>query len=253
MLKENIPAERRKRKLSKARRSLRPSTSSRDGSKPDRATPGSADRERCKVSTKSETRPVAKLPADTAADDDACKPQSQPLGSHARSFTFEAADLLSDEIDEQRRELRKKQQKDDANLHRLMDNLKKMDGGVWMPKMVRQLTNTGDQAIVLAQILYWFDYGTETEGAEQLPRAGKWRDDKRWFYKTHREFAEEVGMKPRQVRAALQWLKEQGFIEVEYHLAQGGRTTFIHLDFDATFAAMRKAYDARTERYWKQH
>src|SRR5207249_4428199 len=85
--------------------------------------------------------------------------------------------------------------------------------GTWVSCYVRMITKSGDQALVLAQILYWFD-----NGKKGTPRSTLRRNGKVWMAKTHQQLGEEVGLKSRQVKTCLSTLKTAGLIEVEHHL-----------------------------------
>lgn len=112
--------------------------------------------------------------------------------------------------------------------------LLRQEGGVFVPWRLRQIVNTGDAAIILGQIMYWFD-SSRTTGRT---RAGIWRHDRLWIFKTHVELGRETGIKPRQVAAGLKFLKQKGFIERRYHRANGLRTTYIALNHDEVYKAM---------------
>jgi hypothetical protein len=114
----------------------------------------------------------------------------------------------------------------------LMRRLRR-DRGVFVSWRLREIVASGDQAIVLGQILYWFD-----DGRDGKPRARIWRYGRLWFYKLHEEFALETGLKPRQVRACLNALEIKGFIVRAYFRADGQRTTHISLNLDAVYQAM---------------
>jgi hypothetical protein len=119
-------------------------------------------------------------------------------------------------------------------IRRFMQNLR-CDGGVFVPWRLREITNSGDQAMVLAQVLYWFDLDREGQ-----PRARVQRRGRRWFYKSHAEFSLEIGMSPRQIKTCLQALRERGFIEIDHFMANGQRTTHISLNLAAVYQAMCK-------------
>lgn len=95
--------------------------------------------------------------------------------------------------------------------------------GVFVPRLLRRITRTGDQAIILAQILYWFDTSKKT----RRPRAKAWRDDELFLAKSHKEFAIEVGMTARRVKDCLTSLRKQGLIRIEYHRHYGTKKSFI--------------------------
>jgi hypothetical protein len=123
----------------------------------------------------------------------------------------------------------------------LVDELRD-DGTVLVPKLLREITGNGDQALVLAQVLYWF-----SNDRNGRPRARIQRGGKRWFYKTHRDFAAELGVKPRQVKDCLQALKNRGLIEIGYHRADGFRTSFYRLVLPGLVEAIKQAIQARNE------
>lgn len=98
----------------------------------------------------------------------------------------------------------------------------KEENGVYVPRLLRQITSNGDQAIILAQILYWFD-----KGKNGKTRATAMWDGERFVAKSHKEFAIEVGMTARHVKACLAALRKDRLIRTDYHLWDGHKTSFI--------------------------
>lgn len=113
-------------------------------------------------------------------------------------------------------------------------------GGIWVPRLVRKITENGDQAIVLSQTLYWFD-----NGKLGRQRARTFRNGRYWFYKTHEEFGEEIGLTAARVKVCLNALKRLGFIEIDHFLAEGMRTTHVSLNLMAFREAAEGAYQER--------
>jgi hypothetical protein len=118
------------------------------------------------------------------------------------------------------------------DMRNFMINLRRI-GGVFVSHQIRRIVATGDQAIVLSQVLYWLDHGRNDE-----PRARIRRRNKLWFYKSHADFAYETGLKPRQVRACLAALQRRKYIELAYFRAEGQRTTHIHLNLGNVYEAI---------------
>jgi hypothetical protein len=119
--------------------------------------------------------------------------------------------------------------------------LLRQDGGVFVSKRLRGIVNTGDAAIVLGQIMYWFD-SSRTTGRT---RAGIYRHGRNWIFKTHAKLGRETGIKPRQVRDCLKFLTVKGFIERRYHRADGMRTTYISLNPEKIRQAMQEMVQKR--------
>ena len=82
-------------------------------------------------------------------------------------------------------------------------------GCVLVPAPLRRITKTGDQALCLAQIIYWF----RPASSNGKPRARIFKGGKRWLAKTHEQLGEEVGLSGRQVKACLSALRTLGLIE----------------------------------------
>jgi len=119
-----------------------------------------------------------------------------------------------------------------------MKDLRENDGGgIWVPRLVRKITENGDQAIVLSQTLYWFD--NDRRGNQ---RAGTFRNGRYWFYKTHEEFGEEIGLSAARVKVCLNALKRLGFIEIDHFLAKGMRTTHVSLNLMTVREALAGSY-----------
>jgi len=110
-------------------------------------------------------------------------------------------------------------------------------GGIWVPRLVRRITENGDQAIVLSQTLYWFD--NDRRGNQ---RAGTFRNGRYWFYKTHEEFGEETGLSAARVKVCLNALKRLGFIEIDHFLAKGMRTTHVSINLMMFREALRNSF-----------
>lgn len=68
-------------------------------------------------------------------------------------------------------------------------------------KGLRQAAGHGDAALLLYRIRYWW------------PKATVIQDGKKWIAKTHKQWADELGMAPRTYRTAQQRLLERGLIE----------------------------------------
>ncbi len=105
-----------------------------------------------------------------------------------------------------------------------------------IPRLIRAITKSGDDALVLSQILYWFDHGKDGR-----PRARKFVEGERYVYKTHVELGGELGIPPGRIKDSLKRLRQAGFIETKYKLAKGGRTSHVRPLIPSIAAAMTKA------------
>ena len=107
-------------------------------------------------------------------------------------------------------------------LQRLCETLK-AEGQVLCLSEIRRVVQNGDQAICLSQMLYWFCLGDDRKTRARLKKKGR---AEVWMAKTVKEFAKEVGMRPRQARAALDWLTKKKFIEKSPSGFCGRKTTY---------------------------
>jgi hypothetical protein len=124
------------------------------------------------------------------------------------------------------------------SVERVMKQVKE-DGAILMPRVFRQITDNDDQAIVLAQVFYWFRLG---KNGKPRARNIKWGELR--FYKTHAEFGAEVGMTKWRVRDCLSALKEKGYITIEHHFAEGARTSFYGLNLPVVVEAIKQVMAA---------
>jgi DnaD/phage-associated family protein len=88
---------------------------------------------------------------------------------------------------------------------------------VTVPKLFVKITGDMTQAVVLSQCLYWSDRTARTDG---------------YFYKTAKEFADDLGISERQLRYAVEKLEESGFISTVIHRAKGAPTTHYKVNND---------------------
>jgi hypothetical protein len=98
----------------------------------------------------------------------------------------------------------------------------KQEPGLWVSPLIRGITKTGDDALVLSQILYWHAHGKDNR-----PRARKMIRGLRYLYKTHVQLGKETGVPARRVKRSLKRLQKAGFIEVTFAFAEGVRTSHI--------------------------
>lgn len=68
-------------------------------------------------------------------------------------------------------------------------------------KGLRQATGHGDAALLLYRIRYWW------------PKASVIQNGKKWIAKTHKQWADELGIAPRTFRTAYERLLERGLVE----------------------------------------
>lgn len=130
-----------------------------------------------------------------------------------------------------------KERAQSVTVPRLMLELRKENyGGVWVPRLARRITDNGDQAICLSQLLYWFD-----KSKKGTRRARCFKNGRYWVYKTHEEFGEETGLSAARVKVCLKALKDKNFITIDHFLANGLRTTHMSINVQEVFLAMNKA------------
>jgi hypothetical protein len=98
----------------------------------------------------------------------------------------------------------------------------KQEPGLWVSPLIRGITKTGDDALVLSQILYWHAHGKDNR-----PRARKMIGGVRYLYKTHVQLGRETGVPARRVKRSLKRLKKAGFIDVTFAKAEGVRMSHI--------------------------
>jgi hypothetical protein len=79
--------------------------------------------------------------------------------------------------------------------------------------------------LVLAQLHYWTSDARNKQTRLRVNRDGFW-----WLAKGYEAFGEETGLKPRQVRSAVDRLHKQGIIQTSSYRFSGMRT--LHLRFD---------------------
>lgn len=91
------------------------------------------------------------------------------------------------------------------------------DNIVTVPKVFVKLTGDFTSAILLNQIVFYSDKSKRNDG---------------FFYKTYKEWEEEVCMSERQVRYGSKKLKEAGYLETKVMKANGAPTVHYKLDYD---------------------
>jgi hypothetical protein len=106
----------------------------------------------------------------------------------------------------------------------LMRALKSSRRVVLVPKAIRLIVPDGDSALVLSQILYWFD-----RAPDGVPRARVIKPGGRWLAKTHKALADEIGVKPRRVKAVIEKLRKLGFIRTRVHKFNGNTMTHMQV------------------------
>ena len=97
----------------------------------------------------------------------------------------------------------------------------KQEGIVLVPTAFRQITDNGDQALLLAQLTFWFD----TNGGKR--RANFKLHGRIWEPKTHAQWAKETGMPEHRIRRVIDGLVKLGFVEREHAKYRGAKTTIL--------------------------
>ncbi len=111
--------------------------------------------------------------------------------------------------------------------------------GTFVPDWVLHGCSNPADAIVFAQILYWF--GTNKTGKS---RAGVRKRGYLWLAKTHEDLVDETGLSARRVRAVLDRLEEAGLIERRIHRFRNTLTTHIRLLKEAVGRLFRATRDS---------
>ncbi len=98
-----------------------------------------------------------------------------------------------------------------------------------------RMAGNGAGGLILSQLHYW-----TSDDRNGQTRLRMYRDSFWWLAKKYQDFAEETGLTARQVRSAVDRLREQGVIQTSTFRFDGLRT--LHLRFD----------DAGFERAWER-
>ncbi len=93
-----------------------------------------------------------------------------------------------------------------------------------IPRVFITMTGETDAALLLAQILYWSDRTTDPEG---------------WFYKSAKEWDEELGLSTYKVNRAIKLLAPWG-VQTQLKKANGAPTTHYRLDSEQFCEAISK-------------
>lgn len=107
-----------------------------------------------------------------------------------------------------------------SNHKKIANIIKQMSGQanmITVPRIYIEFTGDLTTAVVLNQIVYWSDKTKRTDG---------------FFYKSYKEWTEEICLTERQVRYAVKKLKELGFLETELKKANGAPTVHYRFDYD---------------------
>ena len=108
-----------------------------------------------------------------------------------------------------------RRKEEDANLNDVDEVLKVIDqpeigaSTIAYRILLRGIVKSGDQAIVLSEILYWYAPGKD----RQRRLRGARKQGKLWLAKSYKELGQETGLDERQVRQAVDALVEKGFVE----------------------------------------
>jgi hypothetical protein len=85
--------------------------------------------------------------------------------------------------------------------------------GVHCNRALRRICRTGDQALLLSQIvLYWFGRGEDGRLRARFQRKGQ---DGPWAVMTYPRWGHEIGVDEQQARRSIEALEKRGFIRVD--------------------------------------
>ena len=107
--------------------------------------------------------------------------------------------------------------------------------------LVRMAGNAAG-ALVLGQLIYW-----HSDGPKDRTLLSQYRDGHWWLAKRYDDLADEIGLKPREVRSAIDRLRSRGIIVTSTHRFAGLNTLFLRFD-DAGFQI---AWQAQDEAWWE--
>ncbi|MEK4030840.1 conserved phage C-terminal domain-containing protein [Pseudobacillus sp. FSL P4-0506] len=102
-------------------------------------------------------------------------------------------------------------------IRELMKKISGQDNTITIPKLYIELTGDLTTALVLNQIVFWSDKSKRADG---------------FFYKSYKEWQEEVFLSERQVRYAVKKLKDNDFVSTKLKKANGAPTLHYKLEFD---------------------
>lgn len=102
-------------------------------------------------------------------------------------------------------------------IRQMLVNMSGHDRMVTIPKIYIELTGDLAESVLLNQIVFYSDKSHRNDG---------------FFYKSYKEWAEEVCLTERQVRHATKKLREKGIIETKVMKANGAPTVHYKLLFD---------------------
>lgn len=102
-------------------------------------------------------------------------------------------------------------------LRSVIKNFSGQDNVVTIPKMYIEVTGDLTAALVLNQVVFWSDKSKRTDG---------------FFYKSYKEWLEETTLTERQVRYAVNKLKEKKIVETKLKKANGAPTLHYKLEYD---------------------
>ena len=115
----------------------------------------------------------------------------------------------------------------EANKRQRSPGIAKVQGWLGMRSGVsaklRKICSSGDEALILNQLVcYWF-----ARDDENCIRARIIKARHRWVAKSHKEWADELGMTPKQARRCVEALRKKGLIEVRTWRFSGANTTHV--------------------------
>ena len=127
----------------------------------------------------------------------------------------------------------------------LANALKDKDNGfnqtLWLSG-IRLITNNGDQAACLCQMIYWYGKGTNKRPRLRVKKHGKF-----WVAKSYSEFGDDVGLTERQARSALDGLVKAGLLKRRSFKFGGRKVCHWRVDPEALEQALARAMEYPTE------
>lgn len=119
------------------------------------------------------------------------------------------------------------------NIRSLISSFSGQDRMITIPKIYIELTGEYAAASLLNQIVFWSDKSKRNDG---------------FFYKTYKEWEEELSLSEYQVRRSVEKLEEKGVVETKLKKANGSPTIHYKLDYEALQQWILKNLKDRNQR-----
>lgn len=117
-------------------------------------------------------------------------------------------------------------------IHDLIRSLAGTDNKIVAHRTLCDYMGSLEGGVFLSQLLYWSDKGKDG-----------------WFFKSYREWEEEIYLTEYQVKKCAKLCVERGFLETELKKAKGAPTVHYRLDFDKFLDSILKNLGIHSEKF----